>query len=221
MPLSQTQLETYARDGYILLSGLIPDNIANTAEQAMWDCMQAQPDDRATWPDSNYAQGHDRAEIIACYTDDFLQAAAELCGDPLDSTKIPGGALAINIFPSQAPWQTPSPHIDHAIKEHGHKVFPRPFRVATMIFFNDVAERGGGTAVWPGSHRQIEALARSDEERYEDMWALNQDLAQADLRKPLVLTPRRGDVLFYDYLCAHAGSGNISPQPRLALNYKW
>ena len=221
MPLSQTQLETYARDGYILLSGLIPEDTATAAEQAMWDCMQARPDDRATWPDGNYAQGHDRAEIIACFTDDFLQATAELCGDALDSVKAPGGALAINIFPSEAPWQTPDPHIDHAIKEHRHKVFPRPFRIATMTFLNDVAERSGGTAVWPGSHRRIEALARSDEERYEYMWALYQDLSQAELRKPVVLTPRRGDVLFYHYLCAHAGSSNISPQPRLALNYKW
>lgn len=221
MALSQAQLETYARDGYILLSDLIPEDTATAAEQAIWGCMQARPDDRATWPDGNYAKGHDRAEIIACYTDVFLQAAAELCGNPLDSIKAPSGALAINIFPSEAPWQTPGPHIDHAIKEHGHKIFPRPFRVATMAFLNDVAERGGGTAVWPGSHRQIEALAHSDEERYQDMWALNQDLQQAELREPLVLTPRRGDVLFYDYLCAHAGSINNSPHPRLALNYKW
>jgi len=34
-------------------------------------------------------------------------------------------------------------------------------------------------------------------------------------------TPGAGDVLFYHYLCAHAGSQNTSTQPRLALNMKW
>ena len=39
--------------------------------------------------------------------------------------------------------------------------------------------------------------------------------------EPVELTPRRGDVLFYHYLCAHAGSKNTSAVPRLALNMKW
>ena len=221
MSLSQTQLERYGRDGYILLSGLICNDIAAAAEAALWDCMQASPDDAGSWPDSDYAKGHDRPEINACYTDDFLQAAAQLCGDRTDRLTAPSGTLAINIFPSAGPWQKPKPHIDHAIKEHGHKTFPRPFRIATMTFLNDVAEHGGGTAVWPASQARIEALAHSDEERYKYMWTLNQELHQAELGEPSVLTPRQGDVLFYHYLCAHAGSANISPRPRLALNYKW
>ena len=221
MPLSQTQLDAYARDGYILLSGLISDDTAIAAEETMWACMQARADDPQTWPDGNYAKGHDNPEIVACYTDEYLQTAAQLCGDSLESVKAPGGALAINIFPSAGPWKKPSPHIDHAIKEHGHKTFPRPFRVATMTFLSDVEKQGGGTAVWPDSHRRLETLARSDEARYEYMWVLNQELDQAELGDPLVLTPQRGDVLFYDYLCAHAGSANISSKPRLALNYKW
>lgn len=221
MSLSQQQLDAYARDGYILLSGLIPDEIAAAAATTLWECMQAHPDNPTTWPDGNYAKGHDRAEIVACYTADYLQAAAQLCGDSLASIKAPKGALAINIFPSQEPWQQPGPHIDHAIKEHGHKTFPRPFRIATMTFLSDVEERGGGTAVWPGSHQQIESLARADKQHYEYMWVVNRELDRAELNEPLILMPKRGDVLFYDYLCAHAGSANISSRPRLALNYKW
>jgi len=41
------------------------------------------------------------------------------------------------------------------------------------------------------------------------------------LSRPVELTPRRGDVLFYHYLCAHAGSMNTSSRPRFALNMKW
>jgi ectoine hydroxylase-related dioxygenase (phytanoyl-CoA dioxygenase family) len=90
-----------------------------------------------------------------------------------------------------------------------------------MTFLNDVALHGGGTVVWPGSHRRLEALARSNPQRYELMWTLNQSLKELDLGRPVELTPRRGDVLFYHYLCAHAGSMNTGPRPRLALNMKW
>ncbi|MCH2659707.1 hypothetical protein MK163_04640, partial [bacterium] len=129
MPLSPNQLDAYARDGFVLISGLIPDASAAAAADAMWIAMDADPDDRTTWPEG-YFQGLDDPAIVACYTADFLAAATALSGHPRDSIGAPGGALAINIFP---------------------------------------------TAVWPGSHQRIEALAHSDEDKYEYMWALNQD----------------------------------------------
>jgi ectoine hydroxylase-related dioxygenase (phytanoyl-CoA dioxygenase family) len=90
-----------------------------------------------------------------------------------------------------------------------------------MTYLSDVPSHGAGTIVWPGSHLKLEALAKSDPERYELMWALNQDIPRAGIGEPVELTPRRGDVLFYHYLCAHAGSKNTSDRPRLALNMKW
>ena len=218
--LSDEQVEAYERDGYVLVTGLITDEVAAAAADAVWAGMEAKPDDPGSWPE-RYAENHDQDAVVACYTQDFLQAAAQLSGDPVDTIRGPKGATAITIFPSEGDWTPPSPHIDHAIKEHGHKTFPRPFRVATMTFLSDVEEKGGGTAVWPGSPGQIEALARSDEAHYEYMWVLNQDLAKAGLGDPVVTQPKRGDVLFYSYLCAHAGSKNMTSQPRLALNYKW
>ena len=220
MALSRNQVDAYARDGFVLVSGLIPDAIATAAADAMWIAMNADSDDPATWPDG-YFQGSDDPAIVACYTEAFLAAIAVLTDHPRASIGAPGGALAINIFPTEDNWQTPTPHIDHAIKEHGHKTFPLPFRVATMTFLSDVPERGGGTAVWPGSHERIEALAHSDEDRYAYMWALNQKMECADLGHPVVLAPSHGDVLFYHCLCAHSGSANKSDRPRLALNYKW
>ena len=222
MTLTQDQLDAYARDGYILVTGLIPDGIVTTAAETLWDCMQARPDNPETWPDNKrYSQSHKQAEIVACFTEDYLRAASQLSGESLESIKTPRGATAINIFPSTEVWQNPHPHIDHAIKDHGHKTFPRPFHIATMTFLSDADNRGGGTAVWPGSHKKIEALARTDEAHYEYMWVLNGELDKADLGDALVLTPRRGDVLFYECLCAHAGSKNVSKHPRLALNCKW
>jgi ectoine hydroxylase-related dioxygenase (phytanoyl-CoA dioxygenase family) len=86
---------------------------------------------------------------------------------------------------------------------------------------NDVSERGGGTIVWPGSHRVIEELAKSDPERYTLMATLNQELTKAPIGQPQEVLAKAGDILFYHYLLAHSGSKNITLQPRFALNHKW
>ena len=37
-PISEAQIEQYNRDGYLLVSGLISEDIAAKAEAAMWRC---------------------------------------------------------------------------------------------------------------------------------------------------------------------------------------
>jgi hypothetical protein len=220
--LTEEQVQSYQDDGFLLVSGLIPPSIAASAEATMWRVLGVSPDDPGTW--ASLPRGHhsfDSPELLACYTPEYLAAAARLAGEEASGFRPPRSAYAINIFPTDEAWQWPRPHIDHAIKEHDHKVFPRAFRIAAMTFLNDVEPHGAGTIVWPGSHRQLEALARSDPERFELMWTLNQSLKELDLAPPVELTPRQGDVLFYHYLCAHAGSLNTSVRPRFAMNMKW
>lgn len=75
--------------------------------------------------------------------------------------------------------------------------------------------------MWPGSHRRLWELAAANPERYKYLAALNRDIPQLDLGSPREITARTGDALFYNYLCAHAGSTNSGTEPRLALNHKW
>jgi hypothetical protein len=220
--LTNDQRHLYDEQGYVLVSGLIPADTIRGAAAAMWDSIGADPADPATWSAVSAAHTrYDDAALCACYTPAFLEAAAELAGDPVETITAPTRALTINVFPGAGPWHWPSPHLDHSIREHGHKTFPRAFRVATMTFLSDVSPHGAGTVVWPGSHRKVLALAQSDPAKYETMWALNQDLGLAGIGEPVETTPRAGDVLFYHYLCAHAGSQNTSDRPRFALNAKW
>ena len=160
--------------------------------------------------------------LLACYTPVLLAAAAEIAGDPVETITPPDGPTRSTSSPGPAPSGSgPTRTSTTRSAQHGHHVFPRAFRVAGMTFLNDVPPHGAGTVLWPGSHRKLADLARSDPERYEMMWALNKDLDRVDLGEPVELTPRCGDVLLYHYLCAHAGSSNTSSQPRLALNMKW
>ena len=215
--LTDEQERFYAEQGYLLVTGLIPAEIAREAEAAMRRLIE-------TADGSGGHAGHQVFEepaLLACYTRPMLAAAARLAGDDPATIRPPSRAYAINVFPQEGEWQWPAPHIDHAIQEHGHKTFPRAFRIAAMTFLSDVASHGGGTIVWPGSAQKLLRLAETDPAQYETMWALNQDLSKADLGAPKELTPRQGDVLFYHCLCAHAGSQNVSDRPRLALNTKW
>lgn len=210
--LSAEQKADYERDGYLLVSGLIPAEIVSAAKARM-DQMLQEPERKPFFGTEAFND---------CYTEQLCAAAAELGGEAETRPYYPvTGAFVIVSQPSEGEWEWPQPHIDHAIKDHGHHVFPRPFRVASMLFLNDIAQHGGGTIVWPGSHRKIERLAQSDPKYYDLMFTLNSELDKAGLGEPVELTPRAGDILFYHYLCAHAGSKNVTDQPRLGMNYKW
>jgi ectoine hydroxylase-related dioxygenase (phytanoyl-CoA dioxygenase family) len=213
--LTDDQVRQYETDGYLLISGLVPPIIAAGADAFLLDLMRS--------PELN-ALGHfsrEDAELLDCYTPAVISAAAQIVGEDVSTFPFPTRAYAIPSFPTQDEWQWPRPHIDHALKEHGHKTFPCAFRVACMTYLHDVPHHGGGTIVWPGSHRKLLAFAGSDSVKYESMWALNRALKLFDLGGPLELTPQQGDVLFYHYLCAHAGSQNTSDRVRLAFNHKW
>jgi len=144
--------------------------------------------------------------------------------DPSDQLTLgspPDHVNALIVFPTEGDWDWPKGHIDHSIREHGHKTFPKAFRIATMIYLNNVEPQSGGTIVWPGSHRQIHALAESDPDRYEYMWMHGDEVAEMDFGQPADLSPRCGDVLFYQDLCFHSGSKNMRTEPRFAFNHKW
>ncbi len=209
--LSEKQIQFYHSEGYLLVAGLIPQEVVSAGTEAMTRHLKE--------PSTNLAELN--PALTACYSPAILAAAAQLVGDPVETFHAPDSAFPIVSKPSDSEWSWPQPHIDHSIKEHDHDTFPKPFRIASMLFLSDVATHGGGTIVWPRSQAKIEALAHSDPARFEKMWTLNQFLHEALIGEPIELTPNAGDILFYHCLLAHAGSKNITPVPRLAMNRKW
>ena len=190
--LSRQQTQKYCENNYLLVSGLIPDSIAEQAETAMWRWMGLQPDNPESWENVQPSETCEDHDILAVYTPQLLTAAAQLGeGDMApDVYRPPKSVRPINIFPQTGEWTPPGSHIDHAIKEYGHKTFPPAFRVATLTYLSNVAPHGGGTVVWPRSRHKIEALARSDPDRYEYMWVLNQEYDREELGGYVELTPR-------------------------------
>src|SRR5205823_6027485 len=113
--LTKEQEADYNKNGYLLVSGLIPPETAAAAEAAMWRLLGVSPSDPAAWAELPRGHGtHESPELVACYTPEFLAAAAQLAGDDLETVRAPRRGYAINIFPVQGEWRWPAPHIDHA-----------------------------------------------------------------------------------------------------------
>ena len=93
--LTAEQAQQYAAQSYLLVSGLIPEAVAESAETALWRLLEAQPDDPSTWPARAAHQAFDSPELAACYTSAMLGAAA-LAEQPTDAAgqseqRAPGG----------------------------------------------------------------------------------------------------------------------------------
>jgi len=220
--LAPEQIAFFHENGYLLASGLIPQDAVARAEAAFWAEAGADPADRSTWPVGTKAGLTRHPDILACFTREIAAAVDMLSGEPRPDWTPPQGSLAINAYPQPGPWSHPGPHIDHALPQDGYKTFPRPMRLASLLYFNHVEPHSGGTLVWPGSHRTIEALAQTDPEKYGLMAPLNQRVRDGfDLGEGIEVDSKAGDVLFYHYLCGHSGSINVGNYPRFALAHKW
>lgn len=219
--LSPEQRTAFERDGFLLMPGLIPDSVAAKAEAAIWEKLEATPYDPSTWEGKPVGSGHTHSDVLAIFSHKMAQVVDALSGEALPDWQPPRSAFAINIFPQPGPWAHHGPHIDHALEKDGFEVFPRPMRLASLLYLTDCKRDGAPTVVWPGSHQKIEALAQSDPERFKLMFTLNNTLGELELGEGVQVEGKRGDVLFYHYLCAHSGSRNARDYPRFAIAHKW
>ena len=137
-PISEAQIEQYNRDGYLLVSGLILENIAAKAEAAMWRCAGIDSNNPpSSWDD---VQGgiclYNSVDLVNCFTPECLAAAAQLTEeDPSTFSKLHRHpktycapdflaaqeakedvskffrwdcAYTINIYPTSDEWESPT-----------------------------------------------------------------------------------------------------------------
>jgi hypothetical protein len=211
--LPAQQLHTYETQGFLVVSGLIGEAVIHQAASLLAGLVRGE----GGGPHITFYRN---ADLLACYTRAVCWAAAQLAGVE-KPFKPPRATSTISVGVTAEPWRWPHPHIDHSSREDAHRTFPPPYRIGCIIYLTEVRKHSGATVIWPGSHRQLEALASSNVHRYEYMSSLNRDLATLALENPIEVTAQPGEILFHHYLCAHSGSVNNGIEPRLALNHKW
>jgi hypothetical protein len=211
--LPAAEFKRYADEGFLLVSGLIPPDVVRRARETM----SARTANLSAGSHHAFVQD---TSILGCFSEDVCSVAAELAGSSR-TFAAPATAYTISVMPQSGPWQWPDPHVDHALERDAHRTFPPPFAVGCLIYLTPISSHGGGTVVWPGSHRELEAVALSHPKDYEFLYALNRDISKVRLASPVEILAEAGDVLFYHYLCVHAGSANVGSAVRIALNHKW
>ena len=141
--LSQEQMAQYDRDGYVLVSGLIPEETIANAEAAMWSVLGMDRDDPASWsplPDDSdgvttvASQGviehfgvQDPA-LMACCTPAFHDVQSQLAGKNADAFHCPKpqpeATWARSVFPVRIAGiitaGTPMANIDRSTSFRGH-----------------------------------------------------------------------------------------------------
>ena len=98
--LFSNQVDQYNQEGYLLVSGLIPNSISVKAEQEMWHCSGVDADKPETWSNGTIVENYFNDDIVACYTDEFITVAAQLAGDDPATYSKPEEAHSLNVFPS-------------------------------------------------------------------------------------------------------------------------
>lgn len=219
--LTYNQLRQFARDGYVLLKGVVGESFLGAADAEIDELIAQTPPPKGTtghhshWPTSGLpaceaalrgSGALDIAnELVAPHSLDYsvgqyVQVATNI---PVWS-HIPGG-----------------PHIDNHVVDAD--VDPGSFTLLAGIYLVDESQPVSGNLwVWPGSHRDH---ARLFQERgvnalvptFGHSMSLDPPLELAD---PVEIRAERGDLLLAHFLLGHNSGGNETDRVRRILYYR-
>lgn len=237
--LSTEQLKQFDERGYLLISGLIPEEIVSKAEKAMWHTMGMERDDSKTWEEvkrpflTNFYienMAHERRielfgvthpDLLACCTSEYLgilnQLAERYPKIPHCKSKEPDAIWAMNQFPITAEWKMPSPHLDGYSRDL--RLDPGSFRASSLTYLTDANSHQGTTVIWPEGPERIREYRQQNLDLSNHIRVMLTHLPQIDLGEPLEVVAKQGDVLLFHHLLPHTGTLNVSNSPRFAIRF--
>jgi hypothetical protein len=218
MQLGWSQKQRLARDGYLVMRGLVPPVRIEAALAAINRSLGEKglpPDRLADMRAKTFCPELVRTpELKGLYGE---TPARELAEAAIGRVRPPIEAQIALRFP-QAQARPLVPHID-GMYAPGNGV-----PVGTLlhftgligIFLSDVTMPDAGNfTVWPGSHRLLEAHFRQ-----HGTSSIVSGFPAVDLPEPRPLTGRAGDVVLAHYALAHAAGANLSPHVRYAVFFR-
>ena len=236
--LSKQQLTQFEEEGYLLLSGLIPQETVTKAEAAMWKMMGMDADDPDSWGHFKrpplagfYMQkmadgrrielyGVTHLDVLACFTPEYLAIIKQLASGypeiPHCKSQHPDGIWALNQFPvSDSEWKWPSPHLDGGFRDL--RLDPGTFRVTSLTYLTEVKSHGGATVIWPEGAQRIREFRKKNPEFSNHVRDVGAHFPKMDLGEPMEVVAKQGDVLFFHHLLPHCGTMNVGSAPRFAI----
>lgn len=212
--LSPTQIDEFAEHGYVLIPGVVPEDLVHAANLRVNDIVAADPPPRETRGNHFYFPGvADEPALSAPLTATAAFGLADALAGPGTLEPPWQVQIALNIPPF--PQRPGRPHIDAGHAEPVDGPIQGTFTLLAGILLSDQAEEDSGNLwIWPGTHLTHAAYFR---ERGPRMFCAYPDI---DLPEPVQLTGRAGDLLLAHYLLGHNIGGNVSQATRRALYFR-
>lgn len=221
MELTEAQRQELAENGFVRIPGVIPRDRVNAALRAINGSIGERgipPEDLPVLRSRSYAPELQGEPVI---TDLFeatpFRALAESVIGAGRVAPVRGGQIALR-FPAPGPARDPHAHIDgmYTPTNGVPKGTIGNFTALAGVVLSDVDEPfWGNLTVWPGSH-----LQHAEWFRERGPQSLLEGMPQVELRDPVQLTGKAGDVVLAHYLLAHGVAGNAGPHIRYGIYFR-
>ncbi|GAA4043682.1 phytanoyl-CoA dioxygenase family protein [Parerythrobacter jejuensis] len=209
--LDTSQLSHWDSEGYVVLPEAISAQEAGQASAALWEAINASPDDPASW-----YRAHTQGIMVPLYQHRALDAARQSRRIHKAFAQLWGDA-DLWVTTDQAGFNPPE---DEGYAFNGSPmhwdvslVTPIPFATQAVLYLTDTAHDQGAFQCVPGFHKRIETWLDDP---------ANTDPRAADWSDQARTVPgQAGDMVIWRQDLPHGASPNRSAQPRLVqyLNY--
>ena len=209
----------FVENGYLIRHNMLSEGQIQGAVDTLWRYIEADRDDPQTWVDAGPRSPDcwDHPAIRATlYETDLFAMCRELAGDLSDDAD----PSTILVYPSGSDeWAIKLPHLDGYNKSEQATV---GFTIGVTVYLSDVAPRGGGFTLWPGSHKTVAEFFKSHSllgfNMHHPGGIVERDMSRIfDLNEPVELVGRAGTACIWHGYMVHSGTSNCSDQIRMAL----
>lgn len=218
--LSGDELLRFGKDGYLVVPGLIPEELLAAVDQEIGALLAADPP-----PDGTVGKhfwflppGRLPAADAALRQSGALEVARELVAPHALDHVLDHIQIALN-YPPHA-HRPGGPHLDGHRPEQDR---PHSFTMLAAIYLVDEQEpQAGNLWVWPGSHLAHQRLFQ--ERGARALLAVSGHSTMLDppppMREQVPVLARRGDLLLAHYLLGHNTGGNTTGRVRRIAYYR-
>ncbi len=221
MQLTHSHKHKLYADGYVKISGVIPQIMVDDAVRAINHSLGEgiDPAQIVTYRSRSFCPELQHAPVIT----DLLNktpalAVAESAIGKGQITPVQRGQIALRFPTLQDPPESPDPHLDGMYSPHNGvpKGEIRNFTMLLGVALSDVTtDYAGNLTVWPGTHHIYEQYFRA-----RGPQTLLEGMPIVALPEPVQLTARAGDIMLVHYQVSHTAAPNRSPYPRFAIYFR-
>lgn len=218
--LSDHDIETFVENGFVALRGAFPRELADEGRKLLWEDLDCDPDDPATWtrPVVRLGGYHARPFREAATTPALCAAFDRLVGE--GRWQRPGGLGTFPVrFPSAEDPGDAGWHLDASFPgeqgEYRINVRSRGRALLMLFLFSDVGPDDAPTRIRVGSHRDVPPLlAAAGDEGREFMDLCGEAVPASEGRAEALATGAAGDVFLCHPFLVHSAQPHRGTTPR-------